>query len=223
MRYEVKFTTPANDHHELTDWLVRQPGLQTAYPSRQVISLYFDSIDLVAAQENLAGISCRRKYRLRWYRDSRRQYYGMHYEIKQKQGGLGRKSIGPSKIQPEDLTGLSSPEIMERLKQDNAAVHWPTLSFMLPVLVVSYHRVYYQCPSGIRLTIDSGLQFHDSAIRFPDEDSGFAMARVSVIELKFTPDQKNEVAGFMKHFPWTAVRNSKYLLGLSHLQKAVYI
>ena len=67
-RFELKFSVPVHDQYAVDLVTLLHPaGFQRTYPARWVNSIYFDTPDLHALEENFAGISDRAKYRIRWY------------------------------------------------------------------------------------------------------------------------------------------------------------
>ena len=67
MRYEIKFILNDNELAEFKSWIISQTRFKKKYNPRIVNSIYFDDINDSSANDNLAGISLREKYRLRWY------------------------------------------------------------------------------------------------------------------------------------------------------------
>ncbi|MCI0396740.1 MAG: VTC domain-containing protein, partial [Chloroflexi bacterium] len=68
LRYELKLTCAAHWLPQARMWLRLHPeGFRVEHASRQVNNLYLDTPDLDYFKTNLAGLSERRKLRLRWY------------------------------------------------------------------------------------------------------------------------------------------------------------
>lgn len=90
-RYEIRLTANATELELVRTWIrLHAAGFFAAYPSRRVNRLYMDTPNLVNVEENLAGISERRKLRYRWYGDSP-ILSGGAWELKCKRAGLGWK------------------------------------------------------------------------------------------------------------------------------------
>ncbi len=67
-RFEVKIPIPLNRYEIVKVWLNNHGLLfQTHHPQRWVNSLYLDLQNLASFEENLSGISQRKKIRIRWY------------------------------------------------------------------------------------------------------------------------------------------------------------
>ena len=67
MRYELKYSIAENQIYKIDKWLNSISNLRSAYKQRKVSSIYFDDNMYSSAQDNIDGISERKKYRLRWY------------------------------------------------------------------------------------------------------------------------------------------------------------
>lgn len=66
-RYELKLVVEGHYLARVRAWLFLNPGVFCfAYPSRTVNTLYLDTPSLDSLRANLAGLSQRRKLRLRW-------------------------------------------------------------------------------------------------------------------------------------------------------------
>jgi hypothetical protein len=96
MRYEIKYALDPAGLVEFSQWLAGAGWFRRAYPKRRVHSVYFDTAEMGAARDNLAGISLRNKYRVRWYSSLRHNPTSSEaaprFEIKSKQGRLGWKT-----------------------------------------------------------------------------------------------------------------------------------
>ena len=67
MRYEIKFILNSIEFDKFKTWLLINTGFVKKYEPRLVNSIYFDDLNNSSANDNLAGVSIREKYRLRWY------------------------------------------------------------------------------------------------------------------------------------------------------------
>ena len=68
-RYERKFTVPNSFCYRIIEQFVKKNTalFREVFHVRQVNNIYFDTANLVAYNENVDGISERRKFRVRWY------------------------------------------------------------------------------------------------------------------------------------------------------------
>ncbi len=222
MRYELKFNLPYSDVPHLTQWLSCHKGLQKSFPNRMVLSIYFDTLALDCAYDNLCGISNRKKYRIRWYKQNG-TFYGARYELKIKNASLGTKEILPASISSGAFLEMTSHEVMKSIKHENIEKLWECYPLLWPTLFVEYEREYYESFHGIRLTIDTNLQFREMA-----SDSHLNSYKVEsysgvIVELKFDPQYRDLIAEMLQDFPFYPVRTSKYVLGLSYFNRVNYI
>ena len=68
-RYELKFIFDEAKLSQARHWLDTNTSFKETFPKRRINSLYFDDICYQSVRDNLAGISHRKKTRLRWYGD----------------------------------------------------------------------------------------------------------------------------------------------------------
>ena len=95
--------------------------------------------------------------------------------------------------------------------------------FLPPILQVGYDREYYEDPTGIRITVDQNIQFYGS---LPHQKLNTTLPTpysLNVMEIKFEPHLKNEMANLIKPLNVSPQRNSKYLFGMAMLGYTTYI
>ena len=83
MRYERKYTSFEHSIQSFRN-RIKSLGFKLAFPTRQVSSLYYDTFDFKLYQISEAGISERKKIRLRWYdldEDTRLEYKVLKSEL----------------------------------------------------------------------------------------------------------------------------------------------
>ena len=67
-RFERKWTYDNVDNLMLHNVLLRSKFFfSIQYPKRKINSLYFDDLNYSSINENLDGVSEKKKYRIRWY------------------------------------------------------------------------------------------------------------------------------------------------------------
>lgn len=218
-RYEIKFVLDEPRMPKFVEWIGRTPFLHTAYPSRAVNSIYWDTPDMRAARENLDGIAQRRKYRFRWYGDDPNA--PVTFETKIREGRFGRKQSVPVSENASQVMRQARPRIPDKVEYGsnerlNAALH--------PVLSVRYHRDYLIWRNRIRLTVDREIGYAKGT----GDASQFWRAPVmdgnaAVLEFKFAPEEKAVAESLIATLPFYPLRHSKYLKGLSLTGHAVYI
>lgn len=203
MRYERKYILERAMPEAWLAWLYHlPPAFRTAYPPRLVNNIYFDDYDLTSLQENIAGISKRSKYRLRWYGDERQTLRRPALEIKSKEALLGEKSNQRlPDTRWEELPALfrSLPELRD--------------ANLRPVLVNTYRRSYLESADRrFRITLDSDLQFGPFTVK--DMRFDFQMPNTTILELKYEAEFDDEIDDITQHWPFRMTRFSKYSVGM---------
>jgi hypothetical protein len=224
MRYELKFNITLSELTLLFQWIKERPGTHKSYPNRKVYSIYFDTLDLDCAFENICGISNRKKYRLRWYKDiANNIYYGTRYELKSKNASLGTKEVLVSAIRPESLFRMNTFYIQRAISRENIGKIWRIYPHLFPNILVEYEREYYEAFNCIRITVDQKLKFHEISGDNHINDKWQNMFNGAIIEIKFSPEHRDLVSEMLQNFPFYPTRTSKYVLGLSYFNKVNYI
>ena len=220
-RFEIKFVVQPYELPELECWMHGAAVFYRPFPPRTVHSVYLDSLDLVAAQQNLDGAATRLKYRIRWYDDSPDQ---CRFEIKSRRGRMGDKLISPFPITVDEYLDLPESGRSQVLFVTKAIQQAATLTNMSsPILEVKYRREYFQTHHDIRLTIDQGLCFKDLDGRKVHTNSPIVASERIIVEMKFPSSSQQQVAEILKTFPFYPIRHSKYVFGLSLLGRAIYL
>ena len=224
VRYEIKYILNPSHVFEFERWLLSRPHVNRSFPSRTINSVYFDTAALRAAQDNIKGIANRKKFRVRWYGSLADSVSGLVLEVKIKTGRLGTKHSATLTQPLNDLLAMSAQQIEVAFHNDDAVRDLiPHEVALLPVLYIGYSRQYYEAPSGIRITIDSRLEFSDLFHSHKNSLRNRAGYDKTIVEFKFPVNAKDDAAELMASLPFYPVRCSKYLLGLSLTGNAVYI
>jgi hypothetical protein len=116
-RYELKVVADYELFNQIKSWLRVHPAVFfVIYPHRQINNVYFDAHSLASYEENISGISTRKKVRLRWYGESSSDIQGI-FEIKFRRNFFGWKVLSPlSKV--VDLSKFSWSEIGAVIRGD---------------------------------------------------------------------------------------------------------
>lgn len=204
MRYERKFYTQHLDLTTLENLILRHPlSFRAIFPKRQVNNIYFDTHSWITYFENLAGISDRTKYRLRWYGSDISTIKNAQFELKNKQNLLGSKTIYPLK---DPVQWTSVAQVLLGIPQIE---HLD----LFPVLVNSYERYYYQsADQHFRLTVDCNLRCAPYQTQMVKQ-SNFSQA-IYVIELKYEQGDDDRLDEFTQYWPLRNARFSKYVNGM---------
>ena len=217
VRHEVKFAAPA----ETLDWLethlrTHSAAFRVAFPARRVNNLYFDSFDLHALSDNLAGVSQRRKLRLRWYGDDF-QPARAQFEVKVRRNRLGLKRVHPVDGLPA-FDRASWREISARVRAqlpDELRILFDAAP--QPTLINHYRRRYYvSADERVRLTLDSDPVAYDQLLYGrPNVRMKTNLPPTLVVEAKFAPEHLDDARRAIEKLPLRLTRNSKYAIGVS--------
>lgn len=198
-RYERKFLLNPYQGMAVKHLVKMNPaGFTQAYIPRTINNIYYDTSDLSHFRENIAGVSPRKKVRVRWY-GAFGSIIKPTLEIKSKDGEVVTKY---SKIL--NISNLERiPELLVK-----------TGNKYLPVLKNSYFRQYYiSADRKIRLTIDTKVTFDDVSTKL--STSPQRPLPPTIIELKYAlPDEKRAVE-VASYFPYRLTKSSKYEQGVS--------
>jgi hypothetical protein len=178
------------------------------YPDRVVSNIYFDTVDLENAQENIEGVGLRIKPRLRWY-DRNNKYI---FEFKVKRGDVGTKfKFNVQGLEKSDLVSLSSlkTKITQSLTDPFFREYFNSCG---PVVTNNYLRSYYgTTDKKIIITVDKkveGQRYQDfCSERFPrslNKDE-------YIVEIKFDEKNQSDVTEALEDLPFRLTKNSKYL------------
>ncbi len=212
-RQEIKFVANRSDYGAILQWLkLHSLAFSVAYPERTVNNVYFDTHELMAYSENLAGISQRTKVRYRWYGESDLPGKG-RLEIKRKRNQYGWKLNFDCAEAPwqegrnwqdvrTDIVRQASPQASVWLEQ-----------FPLAVMINRYHRYYYLSACGrIRVTLDFDQQVWDQ--RYSDSPNKLREANLPdtfVVECKFDRHERKLASRILLGLPIRVSRHSKYM------------
>jgi len=216
LRYELRCTVEPARMGELLNWItLHRAGFRSAYPDRTINNVYFDTLLLSGFSQNLAGVSRRKKFRLRWYGQTFSPDAGM-LEIKERVNQMGSKERYPvtlsDKLPSLTLSQLAS-EIAEQLPE-HASLQFQASSNV--VLINRYSRKYFVSFDGqVRVTIDQNLSFYDqrarriACVKFPAN-----VPDVVIMECKFAAIDGARTRRQLGGLPGRSARCSKYMMGL---------
>ncbi len=200
-RYEIKYEINPEDAHSIFHILQQHPlGFYKAFPDRWVNNIYFDTPGFTTCEENLIGISNRKKFRLRWY-GAQDEIVSPVLEIKIKSNMVGRKA---SHRLPADVP---LPDFIDELKQSNimpSALH--------PVIFNRYLRSYFINMEGnFRITVDRAIQHRACMQLKPDTKSASVDYPLIILELKFAKSDYPQQKSVSRFIPYRQTKHSKYV------------
>ena len=221
LRYEVKFVAPSVELATVARWVREHPAcFRTAYPPRQVNSVYLDDHQLSAFAENLAGTSARTKVRFRWYGEDHASPSGT-LELKCKRNRLGWKRN--FRISTIPLAGVSWREVLHKLRnQVPAEARLALDTHQLVVLVNRYRREYWLSADGrVRVTIDTNQRVFDQRrSSVPNLDLPTNLPDTLVVEVKGAFADRDLIDRVIQGVPIRVGRHSKYVVGVESILAA---
>lgn len=219
MRNEIKIPLNKNFDNYFNQWKDYENNISRAYADRLINSIYYDDENYFTAKDNLAGISNRRKYRIRWYGNEFKDFV---YEIKLKNNNLGNKILLKSTENRKDIENLFSFKNNFFKKKDNKFFLDYVDNFnLVPQLNINYLRSYFLYKNKIRITYDRKINYKiENKINFMRHTTNDVM---NVIELKFNPKDIFLALELIQNSKLIPKRFSKYLRGLYLLGIANYL
>jgi hypothetical protein len=217
-RFERKYPLTAAELRDFR-WWHRTHGRDFArtYDDRTIHNVYFDSPDWERHGDNLSGTSSRTKCRLRWYGELEAAETVV-FEAKHRRNAVGHKDQHALTATDLGLADLPLARLYERLR--------PLLPGELrleldqghrPALYNRYRREYYATPSGIRMTVDTGIAYAPVQGGSLRNLRPMPSAAPTVVELKYSSDRRAEAEVALRRLPFRATRSSKYVIGVDHL------
>tara|TARA_B100000886_G_C20362862_1_gene466017 strand:+ start:65 stop:724 length:660 start_codon:yes stop_codon:yes gene_type:complete len=210
MRNEIKIPVNKDFSFIFNNWKDFQNKISRPYQDRFINSIYYDDENFTTAQDNLSGISNRRKYRIRWYGSELKNFL---YEIKIKRNNLGKKislKTNQDKINLENLFSFNNRFLNK--KENKFFLEYLDSFNLKPQLKVSYLRSYFLYEGKIRITFDQKINYSlvNKLHKVENKINDF----MSVIEIKFMPENYDIVLNLLKDSNFIPKRFSKYLRGL---------
>ena len=208
MRYERKYRIE-NASLSQVELVIRQnPAcFQMAFPDRRINSIYLDDIAFNSLNENLAGISKRNKFRIRWYGDTLSEVKKPTLEIKIKNNFTNTKDF----FKLPDFTLTPAFDCVQFIE-----THIPNLQQRLfPVSIIQYLRSYYVSQNGkVRATIDRKLNYYLYQGRLLMQHSP-AIDHGIILEIKYDKDYDDQMQPIFQMIPFRLTKNSKYVSSIN--------
>ena len=220
MRYEIKFILNDFELFKLRSWIVSQTRFKKKYDTRKVNSIYFDDINDSSANDNLAGISFREKYRLRWYNNDFNKI--LKFELKKKVNKLNYKEYFDFQLSEKISSEMTNKEYANIFHKK--LLNWNSrYTFELfPKIQIQYSREYYEDINNVRLTIDNKIRFWKSLDNEKIFYGSYLNYDLNIVEIKFSPDLYGYVSKLLNYTRFLPKRHSKYLIGLASFDELKY-
>ena len=219
MRSEVKIPLNEESGMYFNIWKDYENKVQKIYNDRLINTIYYDDENYSTAQDNLAGISNRQKYRIRWYDSNFKEFI---YEIKIKKNNLGKKISLKSDQSLTKIQNLFSfNNYFLNKKENKFFLNYVNNFNLVPQMKVNYLRSYFIYKNKIRITYDRNINYE--LLKSSNLTKDYANDFMNVVELKFNPNDNLLALELIKNSKFIPKRFSKYLRGLYLLGVANYL
>ncbi len=213
-RYEMKLITQGMAYKRvLTELRLHKCALRTLHPSRRVQSVYLDTHDGRALEENLAGSSDREKVRFRWYGDETEVVRGT---LERK---IRRNMLGWKKTHRYDrdirVAGASRLAFVRSLAEGAPAAFRSVLvEGFEPAQWISYTRDYLTTADGsLRVTVDHNIRCVDQRNRaLLSMRYATPVPNVTIIECKTAQDRYDSLRYLLNTLPLVIDKCSKFVI-----------
>lgn len=208
MRYERKYRIEGLALPLILQSLRLHPAsLRPIFSERQVNNIYFDTPGLITYKDNVAGLSQRKKYRVRWYADKVWQIEDPKLEIKTRNMELGNKETLP--IDNFHLSNLN------KLSKTVNSLCPQAGGMLCPVLLNSYRRLYFETSDRqFRLTLDYDLRYTPLLYTTYLYRHHYTESNVCILEIKYDTAFDDFSDRITQYLPYRRTKNSKYVTGI---------
>nr|WP_237360420.1 polyphosphate polymerase domain-containing protein [Vibrio marisflavi] len=185
---------------------------------RDVNSLYLDTPMLARYEENLSGISTRKKVRIRWYNDLNNAT-SAKLEFKHRQASKGYKVTFDTSLdllKPNFSWFQELKYCYDQLTTQGRSL-WGTEQ--TPIIICRYRRQYLisQC-NRIRVTIDSNIVVYEQRYQFSANLERYvSLGDYVLMEIKTDAENEQLLSQLMSTCPLRPSRHSKYVNGIRNL------
>ena len=222
-RFEIKYEVQKQNFLKIYSNFLKKFRIFKEYETREVFSLYYDDINLNSLLDNVAGISQREKFRLRWY-GKEENISDANFEIKKKKNKLTTKIvIKPNKkIEKKDIAYLFlRKDIFDKYFQNsllNEIFLKKINNLIKPRLITNYKRDYFKFDNNLRFTFDYSINYK----LYNDKFKVWKKDDKSIIEIKCKENKLDYYKKILKSIPLITKRNSKYVKGMAMCEKTNY-
>jgi hypothetical protein len=204
-RYERKYIITQNKLPKLLFELYSNNFFKL-FPVRKINNLYYDDFNFSSLDNNVEGLSSRKKYRIRWYGDTFKTSKKI-IEIKIKEEFLNTKkrlNIGNHILKNSSSINDFHQSILNYLISKNEYFFHTTLSCKRPTLINEYNRDYFfSRKNHIRVTIDNKLKYFSPITKLNFSENFI------IVEVKY--DKNSDFINLFQNLKLT--RYSKYAKG----------
>ena len=212
-RYEVKMVVQGSSFDRvMTELRLLPAALRTLHPPRRVSSIYLDTHEGRAFEENLSGTSHRRKYRFRWYGGDCGAVPGK-LELKIRNNMLGWKEQA-SLSEPMKIEGAPRHRWLRRLSELLEPEWRQRIIGLEAVQWISYTRRYLvTADRRVRVTVDRHLESSNQRER-TRLSSRFTtpIPDVTIVECKTPVENYDALERLLRTMPLVADKCSKFVI-----------
>tara|TARA_B100001121_G_C18611463_1_gene584640 strand:- start:370 stop:1026 length:657 start_codon:yes stop_codon:yes gene_type:complete len=218
VRNEIKIPINREFRLHFDQWKDFDNKIIKPHEDRYINSIYYDDDNFITAQNNLSGISERRKYRIRWYGEDIKNF---KYEVKLKKNNFGKKIYLNSEKSFNKLDLFSFKNKYFEKKENQFFLNYINNFNLKPKLKINYLRSYFLYNGKIRITYDKNINYHLA--------NNFKIGKekiedfMDVIEFKFKPENIGLAQDLIQKSKFVPKRFSKYLRGLYMFGVANYL
>lgn len=218
-RFEVKIPIPLNRLPHIENWLSKHSVMfKPHHENRQIHSLYLDTPYLARYEENLSGISKRKKVRIRWYGDIEFAE-NAKLEFKHRKAGKGYKVLFSTQLN-FNQSNFSWYQTLKSMYYDlplKCQLMWDTEH--IPIIICSYERAYYISQCGrIRATIDTNIKAYDQRyLAEANLTKAVPLGDYVLLELKTQAENETMLSEVIGSCPLRPSRHSKYVNSIRNL------
>lgn len=217
-RYEIKYIINQSQNLLLDNWLNTKINKSILYEPRWNNTIYYDTADLLSAEDNLSGYSERVKYRVRWYGNELLNNYKFNIEYKIKKNQFSYKKIINTNLEIKDL-GFINPFNLSFYSNESQQDREFIFNLLgnrnyYPIIKIKYLREYFYYDK-IRITVDKNLNFE----LYNNKNFSSNFDNI-ILELKTDKKNFRNLKNLTSTIPFMKTRNSKYLTGLNYCKKA---
>ena len=213
-RIEYKFIISKSDRNYILSYLYSNK-IFSKYKPRSIHSIYYDNNYFTCAQENLSGLSNRKKYRLRFYNFSQHsKKLSSIFEIKLKKNNLGSKiknkiflsNINNNLFDKENLKHITKHLTKNDFFEDK-------INFNEKLLIEYYREYFVDHLNKLSITLDSNLIFKDLFL----SNKQISVDNLIILEIKFLEKYRDYCSELFKNLNISRCKSSKYLIGFNKL------
>lgn len=204
-RYERKYIVTQNRLPKLLFELYSNNFFKM-FPERKINNLYYDDFNLSSLNNNVEGLSSRKKHRIRWYGETFVASKKI-IEIKIKEEFLNTKrrlNIGTHHLKNTSTINDFHQNILNYLISKKEYIFYTTFSCKRPTLINEYNRDYFfSRKNNIRVTIDNKLKYFSPITKLK------YLEKYIIVEVKY--DKNSDFINLFQNLKLT--RYSKYAKG----------